>query len=115
MRVEFKKDGGIAYLPGLNRPTTIDTADLDPGATRQLTELVEAACFFELPDTLGSAARGAADYQSYSITIENGNQKHSVRVSDLSDNQEVAALVSFLNTKTKELRKAAKSPPEPGS
>lgn len=114
MRIEFKKEGGIAYLPGLNRSTAFDTADLDEGAKQQLARLIEAACFFELPNTLGAVPRGAADYQSYTITIEEGGRRHAVRVLDPVDNQEVAALISFLNTKARELRKAAKPSSEEG-
>jgi len=48
VRVEFKTEGGFAYLPGLSQPVIIDTDGLSPKEAGKLERLVEAAGFFGL-------------------------------------------------------------------
>ena len=80
MRIEFTQTGGIGYFPGLNKPVTIEVDQLDKEEAEELKRLIEAAGFFDLPTTVGSPARGAADYQYYILTIEDGGRRHTVRV-----------------------------------
>jgi len=61
MRVRFKIDGGFVYLPARSEPTTIDTDDLSAEEAKELERLIDAAGFFELPET-PSPPRGTADY-----------------------------------------------------
>src|SRR5215218_7788597 len=58
MRVRFKMDGGFVYLPARSEPTTIDTDELSEEEAKDLERLIEAAGFFELPET-PSPPRGA--------------------------------------------------------
>ena len=73
MRVQFQVSGGIGHFPGLAAARTIDADALSEEDRRALQELVEEARFFELP-AHAPAPRGAADYQTYAITIEEGGQ-----------------------------------------
>ena len=80
MRIKFSQTGGLAYLPGLNKPVTIEVDHLDKGEAEELKRLVQDARFFDLPSAIGAPARGAADYQQYILTVEDGGRQHTVRV-----------------------------------
>jgi hypothetical protein len=80
MRIEFTQAGGVGYFPGLQKPVTIDVDLLEKAEADELRRLVEAAGFFTIPDTVGVPARGAADYQHYVVTVEDGGQRHTVRI-----------------------------------
>ena len=80
MRIDFVEEGGIAYLPGLRKPVTIDVEQLEPGERAGLEKLVEDVGFFELPENIGHPAPGAADYQHFRLTIEDKGRHHSVRI-----------------------------------
>ena len=69
MRIEIRLEGGFAYLPGLQRPVVIELASLPHDEAGQLRQLVTAARFFDLPDTIGTIAKGAADVQTTCITV----------------------------------------------
>jgi hypothetical protein len=99
MRVSFKVSGGIAAFPGLAAPRTIDVDALHPDERASLERLIQDARFFDLPSRL-PPPRGAADYQSYEITIEDGPRTHSVVVSDPVSHQGVPALVARLRQLT---------------
>lgn len=79
MRIEFTQTGGIGYFPGLQQPVTVDVDALAQAEAEELKRLVEAAHFFELPAAVGAPARGAADYQQYLVTVEDGGRRHTVR------------------------------------
>ena len=97
MRVQFQTEGGIAYFPGLATPQTIDVEALDEQARRELVELIDRAQFFSLPQEL-PAPPGAADFQTNVVTIEDGERRHTVRVSDASGHPEVQTLIARLRS-----------------
>ena len=80
MRIEFAQEGGLAYLPGLAKPVTIDVGSVPEAEAMELKALVDGARFFSLPAVIGTPAKGAADYQRYTITVEDGERRHTVRV-----------------------------------
>lgn len=81
MRVQFQVSGGIGSLPGLAAARAIDVDALPEDDRRRLNQAVEEARFFTLPARV-PAPRGAADYQTYHITIDDGARHHTVVVSD---------------------------------
>jgi hypothetical protein len=81
MRVHFQVSGGLGSFPGLSAPRTIDVDTLSEEDRGRLTHLVDDARFFALPSRI-PAQRGAADYHTYQITIEDGTRRHRVVVSD---------------------------------
>lgn len=105
MRIEFKKEGGVAYLPGLAKPVVIDTGKLDPKEVKELESLLDRASFSSLPSVVGSVKRGAADYQTWSIRVE-GDRSNTVRVVDPDASPGVSELIQWLERKSKEIRKA---------
>jgi hypothetical protein len=99
MRVQFQMSGGIGYFPGLAASRTIDADALSEEDRRALKQLVEDAQFFELPART-AAPRGAADYQTYEITVEDGGRQHTVVFSDPVTQPAVKQLVDRLRALT---------------
>lgn len=95
MRIQFKTEGGIAYFPGLSKPVTFDLDELPKEQARELKRRLDAADFAKLPATVGTPARGAADYRQYTLTVENGRRR-TVRVIEPIQNAPVAALIEYL-------------------
>ena len=89
-------DGGLAYLPAFNRPFIIDTAQLNSEAANQLEDVVRESRFFDQPAQTGSVAKGAADYRTYTITVEDGSQSHTIKVTDPIKDANLQKLVSHL-------------------
>jgi hypothetical protein len=92
-------DGGFVYLPARSEPTTIDTDELSEEEAKDLERLIEAAGFFELPET-SSPPRGAADYLRYTISATTPEHSHTVHLTDPIEDPHVRALVEYLETQT---------------
>jgi hypothetical protein len=105
--IRFAKEGGLAYIPALAAPVTIDTGALEPEQAQALEKLMREAAFFELPETVGRVSPGAADYQTYTITAESGGRSHTVRVVGLDQEPAVAELVRALDKQAKAIRRGA--------
>jgi hypothetical protein len=93
-------DGGFVYLPARSEPVTIDTDDLPAEETNELERLIEAARFFELPQT-SAPPRGAADYLRYTISVMSPEHSHTVHLTDPIEDPEVQALVEYLEAKAR--------------
>ena len=110
MRVQFNTDGG--HAPGLRRRLDIDsdkrtitvgiadriigTDELPVEESDELERLIKVADFFELPAT-SSPQPGAADYQSYTISVTTPGHSYEVRLTDPIENPRVRELVNYLN------------------
>ena len=110
MRVTFQTEGGIAHFPGLSRPVTIETDQMPEQEAAELRELMGAARLLDRPAHMGKAARGAADYRQYTITVEAADRTYTVRLTDPVEDPDLQRLVRFLQDKAKALR--AKARPE---
>ena len=99
MKIQFKMDGGIAAFPGLSKPVLVDSDALSADDAAQLQQLVNAARFFDLPAKVGQPLRGAADYRTYTITIEDGKQRRTVSIVDPIEDANLAALIDYLKAK----------------
>lgn len=106
MHIQFKMDGGMAYIPGLSKPTSIDSNDLSRSEAAELERLVDAAHFFTLPAASRSLPK-AADYRQYTISITANKQQHTVRLSDPIQDANVQALVECLKRLVQEQRAKA--------
>jgi hypothetical protein len=80
MRIVFKTSGGLAAVPALNAPLTLDVPLLPPADQEELRQLVERSRFFELPAR--RARPHAPDARSYIITIEDGDRSHTLTLTD---------------------------------
>jgi len=96
MRIELKSSGGIASIPGLNRPVVLDTDSLSPEENASLTGLITAAGFFDLPAVIGTPRPGAADFRKQTVTVFDGARQHTVEVFEPIANHALAELVAYL-------------------
>jgi hypothetical protein len=98
MRVQLTIEGGLAYFPGLSKPRVIDSADLPMAEADRLRRLVDAAGIFEQPASGHALPKGAADYRQYTITVEDGRRRRTIRLTDPIANPDAEALVDYLRT-----------------
>ncbi len=70
MKITFEMSGGFVHLPALSRPVIIDTAQIDPQVANQLESFVRESRFFDQPARAGTTAKGAADYRTYTLTVQ---------------------------------------------
>lgn len=109
MRLTVTMEGGIAYFPGLSRPVTVDSSELPAQEAGELERLVEAAHLFDQPAAAGPPARGAADYCQYTITVEAGERRHTLRVTEPIDDPGLQVLLHYLRARMKALRSRART------
>jgi len=81
VHITLKTTGGIAHFPGLAAPRTVDVSTLPSDRQQEIQKLLDAAQFFALPRR-APARRGAADYQTYTISVADGARQHTIEVSD---------------------------------
>lgn len=66
-----------------------------PEQSKKLEQLVEESNFFNLKDSMPRA--GAADYYTYSITIEKDDgSTNTLKIADLTMSQEIKNLLKFI-------------------
>ena len=82
MKITVETEGGIAFMPGRARPTSVDTGDLGPDAGGALEALVAEAQFFDQPAQPGPVGKGR-DLQLHTITVvASDGRSHTVRRRD---------------------------------
>ena len=112
MRVQFSVEGGLAAFPGLSKPVTIDSGDLSAAEAARLEQLVGAARFFDLPAATARRGAGASaihpDQRQYTITVQDGARRHTARLADPVESEELQALVDFLQAQARAQRAAAR-------
>jgi hypothetical protein len=96
MKINFKMSGGFAHLPALSKPFLVDTEKVDPQLAQQLESLVQGAHFFEQPAQVNTTRRGAADYQTYTISIEDSARSHTIQLTDPIQDPNLQQLVAQL-------------------
>jgi hypothetical protein len=98
MQVQLQIEGGLAFIPGLSKPITIDSKTLSTQETEKLRQLLDAVHFFELPAVVGTPRPGAADHRQYTITVDDGSRHHTVRMTDPIKDSHLQALLTHLKT-----------------
>ena len=96
MKITFEMNGGFAHIPALSGPVIIDTAQIDPQVATQLESLVRESRFFDQPAHADTVAKGAADYRTYTITVEDGPRVHTSQFTDPIMDANLERLVSRL-------------------
>jgi hypothetical protein len=93
MIITVNKTGGL--VPLKRSPKIIDTKSMLPEPSKKLEQLVEESNFFNLKDSMPRA--GAADYYTYSITIEKDDgSTNTLKIADLTMSQEIKNLLKFI-------------------
>ncbi|WP_028981757.1 protealysin inhibitor emfourin [Sporocytophaga myxococcoides] len=101
MLIEFKSDGGIAYFPGLNRSKLINTDSLNNEDSMKARELVHRCRFFSI--SYNEVPQRGADRKTYTISVTDGDNKNTVRVSDPIEDEALGELIGFLNKLSKKI------------
>jgi hypothetical protein len=96
MRIVFETSGGFAFTAALGNPVTIDTTQVDPTAARELESLMRDARFFDQPAQAPPPPSGAADYLTYTITVQDGPRQHTIELTDPIGDPTIARLVFAL-------------------
>lgn len=103
MRIELKREGGLAFFPGLARPRTVDLTALPPATAEALQREVREARFFEQPATVGGGPTAGADRTSYAVTIEDdGGKRHSVRLVEPVTEPHLRSLLELIQKAARE-------------
>lgn len=100
MQITLRTEGGLAAFPGLNRPITVDSAELPAPEATELVRLVEQAKFFDRPAVASALPPGAADYREYTITVQDGDRQHTIRLADPVQDSDLQALLHFLRARS---------------
>ena len=98
MQITFKTSGGIAYFPGLAAGKTVDVNTLPQDRQDEIRRLLESTKFFDLPARTATKP-GAADYQTHTITVSDGDRQKTVAISD-PVSPELAPFVNLLRELT---------------
>src|SRR5215212_3428423 len=98
MRVELQTEGGIAFFPGLNKPVVLNSKDLPKDQAAQLQQLIDSTRFFDLPAASRALPKGAADMRRYTIKVEDGRRRRTVRLNDPIEDARLQALIDFLQS-----------------
>lgn len=108
MHIELSQSGGVAYFPGLSKPAALDVESLPEAERKELQRLIDAAGFFNLPDTVGTPARGAADYQYFILRIDDAGRQRTVRALVPLENAPLRELIERIQSHLKAIRAASK-------
>jgi hypothetical protein len=112
VRIHFSVAGGFAHIPGLSQPFTLETEVLPVSDRARIEELVRAVDFFALPARMDRAGSGGADQRTYTITVEQADQSHTVQVVEPTDNPALAGLINTLRA-SRSLAYSTASPANP--
>jgi hypothetical protein len=105
MKIKLEEKSGGFLPPNMNpKPVIVDTDTPTPKISEEdiqyLNSLIQNSKFFELPSSLPTSSehKGAADYKTYKITINDDKSSHSIIFSDISNipNKAFSDLISFI-------------------
>jgi emfourin len=96
LKIILERSGGIL---GSVSSRTIETNNLPKSRATELGKLLANSDFFKLTSARANPTiqKGAADYYTYKITVDDGVKKHSVRCTDLAMTKELRQLISSLS------------------
>jgi hypothetical protein len=94
VRVLLQQEGGFGGL--VRAPVVVESGQLAPEQQRELDRLIGKCNFFRLPSDGPAPPPGAADYITYTLTVEREQQIHSIRVTDPVTDVALTALIAFV-------------------
>jgi len=98
MKINFEMTGGFAPVPALHKPVILDTGKIAPEIANELTSLVRKSDFFHQPLQTGNIAKGAADYRTYTITVDEDSLVHTIQLTDPITDANLRQLVTLLQS-----------------
>jgi hypothetical protein len=100
MRITFERSGGF-HPPAMRRRWFVDSESLTTQGAQELEHLVAAADLTHLSQ-LRTPPQPRPDMFYYRIDLEDGAQKHSLRISDIEMPERVRQLLNWLKAKAGE-------------
>jgi hypothetical protein len=97
MHIQFERTGGFA---GLKLQHSVDTATLLPEEAQSLHGMVQAAGFFDLPETVTTPLPGADRFQ-YKLTVDSGDRGHTVTIHEGATPAALKPLLVWLTDKAR--------------
>ncbi|SRR5208283_3677310 len=94
MNIHFERSGGFA---GIRLKHDIDVDALPVKIGEEVRKLIEAAGFFQLPESIKATNPGADRFQ-YQITMDSGGGKHTVSVDDAAVPETLRPLLRWLTS-----------------
>jgi hypothetical protein len=96
VNITFEKSGGIGGMVGQKPPKIIDTSSLSSDMKKKVEDIINHLNFYKLKN-MPYEGKGA-DYFEYTITVEEGSQKNTITVNDITlrGQPELKNLVSTL-------------------
>ncbi len=89
--VSFERSGGVV---GKEVYFELELEKLSADKAERLQKLIDSADFFNIPANIGMAA--TSDEFQYKITVDNGDEYHSVRTTDTTMPKALSPLVKEL-------------------
>lgn len=96
VRVSYRREGGIAYFPGLAVERSFETESLPRAQQDALLDLFETVRAHRLEPTAPAARRGTADQQSYVIEVQESSGVRRLVVSEFDQDPAAQELVARL-------------------
>lgn len=93
MTIHFRMSGGFAPIPALSRTFLFDTGQLTEADAEVIESMIERSHFFAQPP-ITKPSKGAADFRTYTITVEDGQHSHTVQLVDPVTEPNLQRLVS---------------------
>lgn len=107
MRITFQREGGVAVFPGLSKPVTIDSDTLASDEQAEIEQLIQQSAFFKQPPQVGTLSRGAADFIHYTVTVDDGENSHTIRIIEPVQDVRLQELIAFLQAKARDTQRPA--------
>lgn len=98
VKITIEISGGFAAIPGLSRPSTIDTDKIDVRLADELKFLLDQANFFSQPEVVSAALPGSADLITYIVTVQAESGAHTVRITDPITDPSLQTLVDRIRS-----------------
>ena len=99
MKIKIERSGGYA---GLNNTFSADDSILGSSEVHQIREWLKNSKFFDLPSS-PLPKKGAADYFTYRITIQDNDQTHTVNTTDVTMPLDLRPVVDLVLNKSKKI------------
>lgn len=101
VRIQLSQEGGLAAFPGLARPRSVELGELPAEQAEAIEHGLRDARFHELPSVVeGSSPRGA-DQRQYTLTVEEGTRRHSVKLVEPVEDPHLRELLSLVKRATR--------------
>jgi hypothetical protein len=104
MRVTFARDGGFAAIPAHAKSIAIDTDRLSPDGVARLHALLDGAEFCKQPARVSTLRPGAADFYSYTISVETPDCTRTVQIDGPVTHPGLQRLIAYLEDQVRESR-----------